>query len=239
VCLHPNYQVALFSIDALKQLANKFLQKEELANFNFQADFLYPFEVTMKKSQVADVRSLVVGCILNLVLAWVHNIKSGWSSILEILKLGSKDPNPIIISESFQTIQKLLEQSVSYVKGYVFEIIECLISLGRNWVTEISISAIKFLGEYTESLNLGSTQDWIWFALLKGLADLMLDLREPVQKQSLASLFHILNDTQFTPEQWKMIYSGILVPVFDDIQYCTPTSRKTVEELNWIKNTCK
>ena len=61
--------MALFSIDALKQLANKFLQKEELANFNFQADFLYPFEVTMKKSQVADVRSLVVGCILNLVLA--------------------------------------------------------------------------------------------------------------------------------------------------------------------------
>lgn len=104
----------------------------------------------MKQSGVADVRSLVVRCILNLVLAVVHNIKSGWTSILEILKLGSKDPNPIIISESFQTIQKLLEQSIAPVKSYVFEIIECLISLGRNCVTEISVQAIQFLGEYTE-----------------------------------------------------------------------------------------
>jgi hypothetical protein len=36
-----------------------------------------------------------------------------------------------------------------------------------------------------------------------------------------------------------MIYSGILVPVFDDIQYCTSETKKTREEINWIKTTCQ
>ena len=36
-----------------------------------------------------------------------------------------------------------------------------------------------------------------------------------------------------------MIYSGILAPVFDDIQYCTPTCNKSQDELKWINTTCK
>ena len=32
---HSNEKVALFSIDQLRQLAKKFLEKDELNNFNF------------------------------------------------------------------------------------------------------------------------------------------------------------------------------------------------------------
>ena len=41
---HENLNVSIFAIDSLRQLADKFLIKEEFASFNFQKDFLKPFE---------------------------------------------------------------------------------------------------------------------------------------------------------------------------------------------------
>ena len=41
---HPNLMVAIFAIDSLRQLADKFLKREEFMSFNFQKDFLKPFE---------------------------------------------------------------------------------------------------------------------------------------------------------------------------------------------------
>ena len=40
-----NEEVAHFSVDALRQLSMKFLEKGELPNFQFQKVFLRPFEV--------------------------------------------------------------------------------------------------------------------------------------------------------------------------------------------------
>lgn len=41
---HNNLMVSIFAIDSLRQLADKFLLKEEFASFNFQKNFLQPFE---------------------------------------------------------------------------------------------------------------------------------------------------------------------------------------------------
>jgi len=37
----------------------RFLEKEELAHFKFQKDFLQPFEYTMTHNQNPDIRELV------------------------------------------------------------------------------------------------------------------------------------------------------------------------------------
>ena len=34
--VHPNARVSMYAIDSLRQLATKFLEKEELANYQFQ-----------------------------------------------------------------------------------------------------------------------------------------------------------------------------------------------------------
>lgn len=41
---HDNMGIAMYAIDALRQLAMKFLEKEELANYTYQKEFLRPFE---------------------------------------------------------------------------------------------------------------------------------------------------------------------------------------------------
>ena len=79
-----NLSVALYAIDSLKQLSIKFLQKEELSNFNFQRVFLRPFEVIMSRTQSIEVCDLVLRCIDMMVLACAGNIRSGWRTIFNI-----------------------------------------------------------------------------------------------------------------------------------------------------------
>jgi hypothetical protein len=52
-------QVAMYAVDSLRQLAIKFLERDELANYTFQNDFLRPFVVVMRQSQVT---ALTVAC---------------------------------------------------------------------------------------------------------------------------------------------------------------------------------
>lgn len=50
---HANLAVAMYAVDSLRQLAMKFLERDELANYTFQNDFLRPFVVVMRQSQVS------------------------------------------------------------------------------------------------------------------------------------------------------------------------------------------
>ena len=59
---HANLQVAMYGIDSLRQLAMKFLERDELANFTFQNDFLRPFVVVMRQSRAVEIRELIIRC---------------------------------------------------------------------------------------------------------------------------------------------------------------------------------
>ena len=52
-------QIATFALDSLRQLAMKFLEKDELAQFQFQRDFLRPFQTILVKSNSVELREMV------------------------------------------------------------------------------------------------------------------------------------------------------------------------------------
>lgn len=85
VGLSENLSVAIFVMDSLRQLAMKFLEREELANYNFQNEFLRPFVIVMQKSSSTEIRELIVRCISQMVLSRVNNIKSGWKSVFMVI----------------------------------------------------------------------------------------------------------------------------------------------------------
>jgi brefeldin A-inhibited guanine nucleotide-exchange protein len=62
----------------------KFLEREELANYNFQNEFLRPFVIVMQKSNAPEVRELIVRCVSQMVLSRVNNIKSGWKGVFMV-----------------------------------------------------------------------------------------------------------------------------------------------------------
>jgi brefeldin A-inhibited guanine nucleotide-exchange protein len=84
VGLLENLSVSIFVMDSLRQLAMKFLEREELANYNFQNEFLRPFVVVMQRSKAPEVRELIVRCVSQMVLSRVHNIKSGWKGVFMV-----------------------------------------------------------------------------------------------------------------------------------------------------------
>ena len=74
----PNLAVAMYAVDSLRQLAMKFLERDELAGYTFQNDFLRPFVVVMRQSGAVEIRELIIRCLSQMVLARVNNVKSGW-----------------------------------------------------------------------------------------------------------------------------------------------------------------
>jgi len=49
-------------VDSLRQLAMKFLERDELANYSFQNDFLKPFVIVMRLSRALEIRELIIRC---------------------------------------------------------------------------------------------------------------------------------------------------------------------------------
>ena len=49
----------MYAVDSLKQLAMKFLEKNEMANYHFQKEFLKPFELITAKNTNVQIRDMV------------------------------------------------------------------------------------------------------------------------------------------------------------------------------------
>lgn len=108
---HENAFVSTFSIDSLKQLSFKFLEKPELSEFNFQRIFLRPFlEIMSNKGTREDIRELILRCVDNMVRAMSHNLRSGWKVIFSILAISADDPSERINTLGLAILQRLLDE---------------------------------------------------------------------------------------------------------------------------------
>ncbi|KAK4009871.1 hypothetical protein OUZ56_019014 [Daphnia magna] len=105
-----NENIAFFAVDSLRQLAMKFIEKGELANFRFQKDFLRPFEHIMKRNRSPTIRDMVVRCVTQMVHSQSDNIKSGWKNIFCVFLLAASDNDEAIVELAFQTINKVVTE---------------------------------------------------------------------------------------------------------------------------------
>ena len=63
-----NLSIAIFAMDSLRKLAMKFLECEELVNYNFQNEFMKPFIIVMRKSNSVEIRELIIRCVSQMVM---------------------------------------------------------------------------------------------------------------------------------------------------------------------------
>ena len=109
---HSNNAVSLFAIDALRQLSFKFLEKPELADFNFQRIFLRPFLLIMESIESReDTRELILQCVDNSIRSMSHNIRSGWKVFFSILALSANDASDKIGTFGLAILQRLLDNN--------------------------------------------------------------------------------------------------------------------------------
>lgn len=164
---HDNLSVAMYAIDSLRQLSMKFLEREELKDFNFQRLFLTPFEVIMANAISMEIRELVLRCIENMILARVVNIKSGWKTIWGVLRVAAETYDPStgggdqpdrVVQLGFQISKRIFEQHFDRIIEVFVDAVECLLAFAvcgceeveKNMpeqlaLTQLSIDSIAIL----------------------------------------------------------------------------------------------
>ncbi|XP_028792858.1 brefeldin A-inhibited guanine nucleotide-exchange protein 1 isoform X2 [Neltuma alba] len=150
VGLSENLSVAIFVMDSLRQLAMKFLEREELANYNFQNEFLRPFVIVMRKSSSAEIRELIVRCISQMVLSRVSNVKSGWKSVFMVFTVAAEDERKNIVLLAFETMEKIVREFFPYItetETTTFtDCVRCLLTFTNSrFNSDVSLNAIAFL----------------------------------------------------------------------------------------------
>ncbi|CAL5039430.1 unnamed protein product [Urochloa decumbens] len=150
VGLLENLSVSIFVMDSLRQLAMKFLEREELANYNFQNEFLRPFVVVMQRSNAPEVRELIVRCVSQMVLSRVHNIKSGWKGVFMVFTSAAADDTRSTVLLAFETVEKIIRDYFHHVtetETTTFtDCVTCLIAFtSSQFNSDANLNAIAFL----------------------------------------------------------------------------------------------
>ncbi|KAK7394890.1 hypothetical protein VNO78_15431 [Psophocarpus tetragonolobus] len=145
-----NLSIAIFAMDSLRQLSMKFLEREELANYNFQNEFMKPFVVVMRKSSAVEIRELIIRCVSQMVLSRVNNVKSGWKSMFMVFTTAAYDDHKNIVLLAFEIMEKIIRDYFPYItetETTTFtDCVNCLIAFTNSrFNKEISLNAIAFL----------------------------------------------------------------------------------------------
>lgn len=142
---HSNLQVSLHAIDSLRQLSMKFLEKDELANFQFQSQFFQPFAYIMQNNSQPVAKELIVQCFLRMVQARAQNIKSGWKTVFSVLQHAARDSHESLVATTFEFVQSILTGHFPQLHFALPECCNCLVSFGRNTFTSSSLKSIDFI----------------------------------------------------------------------------------------------
>ena len=153
--LHENLNIAMYAIDSLKQLSIKFLQKEELSNFNFQRVFLTPFEQIMSKTKSSDIRFLIINCMEVMIRSCAGNIHSGWRSIFAIFTVAASQEILDIATSAYNVIYQLITNQFELLIYDFVELINCLVSFVTSYHTVLSLSSLENIALCADNLANG------------------------------------------------------------------------------------
>ncbi|KAJ1660460.1 guanine nucleotide exchange protein for ADP-robosylation factor [Dispira simplex] len=125
---HPNVQVGFFALDSLRQLAMKFLEKEELAHFIFQKDFLRPFHFILENSPDVMIKDMVLRCVQHVIQSRSEQIRSGWKAILSTLASAARESSEPIVTMAFEILREVCRSRFNDIVtlGSFPELIYCL-----------------------------------------------------------------------------------------------------------------
>lgn len=129
---HQNQHVAFFSVDSLRQLSVKFLEKTELSNFKFQKEFLKPFEFILANNSSLVIKDMVLRCVHQIVQARGQNLRSGWKAVMAVLTRAAKETNESLVVMAFDMIKLMSVKDTVIAHNTFPEYISCLVEFARN-----------------------------------------------------------------------------------------------------------
>ncbi|KAI9509449.1 Sec7-domain-containing protein [Russula earlei] len=261
VCCHSNPHVGFFALDSLRQLAMRFLEKEELPHFKFQKDFLRPFEYTMTHNANPEIRDMVLQCLQQMIQARVQNMRSGWRTMFGVFSAASKVLTERITSSAFEIVTRLNKEHFAAVVRYgaFTDLTVCITDFCKvSKYQKISLLAIAMLRGVIPVMlntpecgltaagpqNIGIDDPMIkyWFPALFGFYDIIMNGEDlEVRRLALDSLFNTLkrHGSSFPVEFWDTVCQELLFPIFAVLKSSQDLSRfSTQEDMSvWLSTT--
>ncbi|KAL0966013.1 hypothetical protein UPYG_G00289550 [Umbra pygmaea] len=255
---NSNEDVAIFSVDSLRQLSMKFLEKGELANFRFQKDFLRPFEHIMKKNRSPTIRDMVVRCIAQMVNSQAGNIRSGWKNIFSVFHLAASDQDESIVELAFQTtgyiVTNVFEKHFLATIDSFQDAVKCLSEFACNAsFPDTSMESIrlirhcaKYVSERPQAFKDYTSDDmnvapedrvWVrgWFPILFELSCIINRCKLDVRTRGLTVMFEIMKTYGHTYEKhWWQDLFRIIFRIFDNMKL----PEQQTEKAEWMTTTC-
>ena len=166
--LSEDFATSSFTVDLLRQLAQKFLSKPEIAEFHFQQRFLQPFYDIFQGNSSIEVRELILEMLLRIVQRNHSTLHSGWTIIINVATEASK--NTDTIRKGLTILETMIFE---YPEDYQTYIIDCLRSLATFLVNDktkqkqIAIQAITLFAAISSHLK----EQEQWITAIDALAD--------------------------------------------------------------------
>lgn len=250
---HDMTSVSMYALDSLRQLSMRYLEKDELANYNFQKEFMKPFEVVISTTKFDPVKEFIISCLQQIVLTRTSNIASGWKTIFVILTTCAEQEKPVLPT-AFGLLTEILEKYFDVIKQNFFtDAIGALVAFGKNQsYKDIAQRSVALIVQCAKSLvdwhgGPGSakfTDDLahlrLWFPILTGLAAICSHPHIDIRTNALNGLFGVLSDygELFSPKVWELIFRGVLIPIFDNVGYTKSCPVCNDIDPEWLNTTC-
>ncbi|KAJ7276370.1 sec7 guanine nucleotide exchange factor [Mycena haematopus] len=258
VCCHNNPHVGFFALDSLRQLAMRFLEKEELPHFKFQKDFLKPFEHTMIHNANPDIRDMVLQCLQQMIQARVQNMRSGWRTMFGVFQAASKVLTERVATSAFEIVTRLNKDHFNAIvrHGAFADLTVCITDFCKvSKYQKISLLAIAMLRGVIPVMLDCPECSWTspttamddnmikyWYPVLFGFYDIIMNGEDlEVRRLALECLFKTLKDygSDYPVDFWDTVCQELLFPIFAVLKSSQDVSRfSTQEDMSvWLSTT--
>ncbi|CAL9731353.1 protein transport protein Sec7p [Monosporozyma unispora] len=242
IATNPNLAVVFFAVDSLRQLSVRFLDIEELNGFEFQHDFLKPFEYTVQNTGNVEVQEMIIECFRSFILLKSEKIKSGWKPILESLQYTAQSNNETIVTKTQRLVSediiKTHFESVFIQEDSFAELVSVFKEITKNKkYQKAALHALESLKSITKRIAIISCYDPlgpdaehyakllrgkdvfqdVWFPILFCFNETIMTADDlEVRSRALNYMFDALvaYGNNFDEEFWSKICNKLLFPIF-------------------------
>ncbi|KAF9297282.1 Brefeldin A-inhibited guanine nucleotide-exchange protein 2 [Linnemannia elongata] len=207
-----NANVSTFAIDSLRQLAMKFLARDELAHFNTQNELLRPFEHIYKNNPSVAIHDLIIQSLRQMITARASNIRSGWKPMFGVFGRTATHGNGALVENAFGIVEMIYENSFEVVETSFVDYVNCLVEFCFNYDENVVNGAMTLLRKCARGL-------WLEAKAAVGTKDdtphpeKHLILEEGKAKETEAAVVEEDEDTFFL--KWFPIVYGLSRVVID------------------------
>lgn len=131
---HNNTHVVFFALNSLRQLSMRFMEIGELPGFNFQKDFLKPFELILSNASQVAVKDMVLRCLIQMIQARGDMIRSGWRTMFGVFTVAAREPYEAIVNLAFDNVTQVFNERFGVVisQGAFADLVVCLTEFSKN-----------------------------------------------------------------------------------------------------------